>query len=164
LENPVGVISTHIRKPDQIIQPWQFGHDEAKKTCLWLRGLPQLQPTESVQRPAWIRCDCGDWWCQRHSEHVYSCACPSIEAWNGDDPYSPRYSNQTPSGQNKLGPSPTRAQERSRTYSGIAEAMAEQWGARKMGLGEEGVSTASVFAGAADRQDDLFAGEAPDGE
>jgi hypothetical protein len=48
LENPVSIISSKIRKPDQIIQPWQFGHDASKKTCLWLKGLPVLQPTQVV--------------------------------------------------------------------------------------------------------------------
>lgn len=48
LENPIGVISTHIRKPDQIIQPWQFGHGETKATCLWLKGLPPLRATNIV--------------------------------------------------------------------------------------------------------------------
>ena len=93
LENPVGCISTKYRKPDQIIQPWQFGHPESKATCLWLKGLPLLAPTNVLQLPP-----------------------------NG------RWANQTPSGQNKLGPSETRAMERSRTYQGIAEAMADQWG------------------------------------
>lgn len=92
LENPVSVISTRIRKPDQIIQPWQFGHDESKKTCLWLKNLPLLKPTNIILKD--------------------------------------RYSNQTPSKQNKLGPSPNRWKERSRTYTGIAEAMAEQWGSK----------------------------------
>lgn len=54
LENPIGVISTRIRKPDQIVQPWQFGHGETKATCLWLKNLPKLEPTnivsERVQR------------------------------------------------------------------------------------------------------------------
>ena len=48
IENPVGIMRTHYRKPDQIIQPWQFGHGETKATCLWLRGLPKLRPTEVV--------------------------------------------------------------------------------------------------------------------
>jgi len=48
LENPVSIISSHIRKPDQIIQPWMFGHGETKATCLWLKGLPHLQPTAIV--------------------------------------------------------------------------------------------------------------------
>ena len=91
IENPVGIMSTYWRKPDQIIQPWQFGHDASKKTCLWLKGLPHLAPHLS----------------------------PIIKD---------RYANQTPSGQNKLGPSPGRAMMRSKTYSGIANAMAEQWG------------------------------------
>lgn len=63
LENPIGVLSTKYRKPDQVIQPWQFGHKEMKATCLWLRGLPKLQPTNIVgpppkdkeQRKAWAR-------------------------------------------------------------------------------------------------------------
>lgn len=49
LENPIGIISTHIRKPDQIIQPWQFGHGETKATCLWLKNLPLLVPTKIVK-------------------------------------------------------------------------------------------------------------------
>ena len=93
LENPVGCISTRIRKPDQIIQPWQFGHAESKKTCLWLKNLPPLQPTDVLPLPA-----------------------------NGV------WSNQTPSGQNRLAPSPDRWKERSKTYPGIATAMAAQWG------------------------------------
>jgi len=93
LENPVGCISTRILKPDQKIQPWQFGHPESKTTCLWLKGLPLLVPTNVLQLPP-----------------------------------SGRWSNQTPSGQNKLGPSPGRAMQRSRTYVGIARAMAKQWG------------------------------------
>ena len=84
IENPVGVISTHIRPPDQIIQPWQFGHGETKATCLWLKGLPKLQPTNIVA---------------------------------GREPRI-----------HKMAPGPNRGKERSRTYAGIAEAMAEQWG------------------------------------
>jgi site-specific DNA-cytosine methylase len=49
IENPIGIMSTHYRKPDQIIQPWWFGHGETKATCLWLKGLPKLQPTEIVE-------------------------------------------------------------------------------------------------------------------
>jgi hypothetical protein len=94
LENPVGCISTKIRKPDQTIHPWQFGHPESKGTCLWLKGLPLLKPTNVLPKPT-----------------------------------SGRWENQTPSGQNKLGPSANRWAIRSKTYSGIAEAMAEQWGA-----------------------------------
>ena len=85
LENPVSVISTRIRPPDQIIQPWQHGHPETKKTCLWLRGLPPLQPSQEVEGRA------------------------------------PRVHREPPS--------PDRWKNRSRTFTGIAEAMAEQWGA-----------------------------------
>lgn len=83
LENPVSIISSEIRKPDQIIQPWMFGHGETKTTCLWLKGLPPLVPTNIVDgREARIH---------------------------------------------RMPPSPTRWKERSRTYEGVAEAMAEQW-------------------------------------
>ena len=93
LENPVGCISSRIRKPDQIIQPWHFGDDASKKTCLWLKGLPRLIGTNMLEGDA-----------------------------------KTRRANQTASGQNKLGPSPDRWKERSRTYQGIANAMALQWG------------------------------------
>lgn len=84
LENPVSVISSAIRKPDQIIQPWQYGHGETKATCLWLKNLPPLQPTKIVEgRKARI--------------HM-------------------------------MPPGPDRWKERSRTYQGIANAMAAQWG------------------------------------
>jgi len=84
LENPVSVISTKVRKPDQIIQPWQFGHGETKATCLWLKGLPKLAPTDVVDgRDAKVH---------------------------------------------RMPPSENRWRERSRTYGGIAAAMAEQWG------------------------------------
>ena len=84
LENPISIISSRIRKPDQIIQPWQFGHGEVKATCLWLKNLPKLVPTNVVdgRYPA----------C-----HLAS-------------------------------PGPDRWKIRSRTYQGIADAMAEQWG------------------------------------
>jgi len=93
IENPVGIMSTKWRRPDQTIQPWQFGHPESKTTCLWLKNLPPLKRTNVLPLPK-----------------------------------SGRWSNQTPSGQNKLGPSPERAQNRGRTYEGIAKAMASQWG------------------------------------
>lgn len=92
IENPVGIMSTLWRKPDQVVQPWQFGHPESKATCLWLKNLPPLEPTLVLPKPA-----------------------------------SGRWENQTPSGQNKLGPSPERAQNRGRTYEGIARAMSTQW-------------------------------------
>ena len=84
IENPVSIISSRIRKPDQIIQPWQFGHGETKATCLWLKNLPLLKPTIIV---------------------------------NGRE-------NRI----HKMPPSENRWRERSRTYQGIADAMAEQWG------------------------------------
>ncbi len=93
LENPVSCISTRIRKPDQIIQPWYFGEDASKKTCLWLKNLPLLKETNRLP---------------------------------GDS--KTRRANQTPSGQNNIGPSADRWKERSRTYLGIADAMAKQWG------------------------------------
>ena len=96
VENPVMhkyAIERIGRKQDQSIQPYQFGHAESKRTCLWLKGLPLLQPTNTLEKP-----DCGYW------------------------------NNQTPSGQNKLGPSKNRGLLRSITYQGIADAMAEQWG------------------------------------
>jgi hypothetical protein len=95
LENPISIISSRVRKPNQIIQPWQFSCPESKSTCLWLKNLPNLIPTDILPLPA-----------------------------------SGRWSNQTPSGQNKLGPSPDRWKERSKTYQGIAEAMATQWGGK----------------------------------
>jgi hypothetical protein len=133
LENPIGCLSTKYRKPDQILQPYQFGHPESKSTCLWLKDLPPLKPTNILSPPpAWIRCDCcDDFICTIHKMHVADCSCPEIDVWavKDIDPYTTggRWKNQTPSGQNKIGPSPDRWKERSRTYTGIAEAMAEQW-------------------------------------
>lgn len=84
LENPVSVISSKIRKPDQVIQPWQHGHGETKATCLWLKNLPKLQPSNVVDG---------------RDQRIW-----------------------------KMPPSADRWKERSRTFSGIAEAMALQWG------------------------------------
>lgn len=84
LENPVSIISSRIRKPDQIIQPWQFGHGETKATCLWLKNLPKLEPTNIVDG---------------RENRVH-----------------------------RMAPGPQRWKERSRTYQGVAEAMAAQWG------------------------------------
>jgi len=85
LENPISVLSSLWRKPDQIIQPWQFGHGETKATCLWLKGLTPLQPTNIVDG---------------REQRVF-----------------------------RLPPSADRWKERSRTFPGIAAAMADQWGA-----------------------------------
>jgi hypothetical protein len=100
IENPVGCISTRIRKADQYIQPHEFGHDASKKTGLWLQGLPILTGTKDIA--------------------------PRIVNKNGKE-YK-RWDNQTDAGQNRLPPSEDRATNRSRTYKGIAEAMAVQWG------------------------------------
>jgi hypothetical protein len=98
IENPKGCISTKIRKPFQIIQPYEFGHDASKETHLWLDGLMPLRPpVDGYVEPRWV---------------------------GG----LPRWANQTDSGQNKLSPSETRARDRARTYPGIARAKAEQWG------------------------------------
>jgi hypothetical protein len=89
VENPISVISSKIRKPDQIIQPWQYGHGETKATCLWLKNLPKLVPTNIVEgREARVH---------------------------------------------KMPPGPNRWKERSRTYEGIAAAMAAQWGGLALG-------------------------------
>lgn len=84
LENPISIISSHIRKPDQIIQPWQFGHGETKATCLWLQNLLKLQPTNIVEG---------------REQRIW-----------------------------KMPPGENRWKERSRTFEGIAQAMANQWG------------------------------------
>ncbi len=84
IENPVCIMSSHWRKPDQTIQPWQFGHGETKATCLWLKGLPPLKPTNIVEG----------------RENRIHRMPPSADRWK----------------------------ERSKTYPGIAQAMAEQWG------------------------------------
>lgn len=83
IENPIGVMSTHYRRTDQIIQPWQFGHGETKSTCLWLKNLPKLQPTNVVSG---------------REQRIW-----------------------------KMAPSQNRAKERSKTFPGIASAMASQW-------------------------------------
>ena len=152
LENPVSIISSRIRKPDQIVQPWMFGHDASKKTCLWLKGLPRLMPTAVVAPAHWQRvvyahelpeCPCcGEPFCTTHDEHYSDCICigpheedVTIKTIDGVDfgtraspPVRPLWGNQTPSGQNKLGPSADRWKIRSATYQGIADAMADQWG------------------------------------
>lgn len=110
IENPVGIMSRLYRKPDQIIQPWQFGHPESKATCLWLQGLPTLIPTK-ICDPVW---------------HENLTAKGKKTAKNHNRPQV-RWENQTPSGQNKLPPSADRGKLRSITYAGIAAAMADQW-------------------------------------
>lgn len=117
VENPVSCISSRIRKPDQIVQPHMFGEDASKKTCLWLKNLPLLVPTNQVEGKLYC---CGS---PLPNDDKY--ACPNC---HGTKKAQRIWANQTPSGQNKLGPSPDRWKERSRTYQGIANAMASQWG------------------------------------
>ena len=120
IENPIGCISSRIRKPDQIIQPHQYGDDASKSTCLWLKGLPKLHPTNHVH-PRMV-CGCGNTYSSPADDEW---ACPVC---NGKHKALPRWANQTDSGQNKLGPSDDRWKERARTYQGWADAMAWQWG------------------------------------
>lgn len=151
VENPVSVISSRIRKPDQIIQPWWFGDDASKKTCLWLKGLPKLVPDfDSIIEPkGWglVRfaaemqeCDqCGEPYCMRCFAHFGECKCfgPTMDditykqqdgvLFGAYEPVPMRWGNQTPSGQNKLGPSDDRWKIRSATYPGIAAAFVKQW-------------------------------------
>ena len=97
IENPIGYMSTKWRKPDQIIQPYMFGHPARKATCLWLKGLPALKPTNVVEPEI-------------------------IQYKNGkgtDSPWHMETMNLTPE---------ERAKARSKTYFGVAAAMAEQWG------------------------------------
>lgn len=85
LENPVGVISTRIRKPDQVIQPWMFGHGETKKTCLWLKGLPLLKPTKVVdgrEQRVWKMSPGADRW-KKRSETYEGVAEAMAEQWGG---------------------------------------------------------------------------------
>lgn len=119
LENPVSIISTRIRKPDQIVQPYQFGHDASKKTCLWLNGLEPISGTQYVE-PRYFCCGL-----EIDVAAVGMRGCPNC---CGDNLAKPRWGNQTASGQNKLAPSKDRWKERSKTYEGIALAMAQQWG------------------------------------
>lgn len=120
IENPVGVIPSRTGlKATQIVNPYQYGHDASKRTCLWLRGdLEVLKPTKIISP----KHGCG--------------ACKVKFPFDEDDKFcpvcgdrmKPVYGNQTPSGQNNLGPSEDRWRIRSATYDGIAKAMAETWG------------------------------------
>jgi site-specific DNA-cytosine methylase len=92
IENPIGIMSTQWRKPDQIIQPWMFGHPERKATCLWLKELPKLIPTDNVKAEMELLPRC-----KQQRIHYMS-------------------------------PSPKRSKLRSKTFTGIAKAMAQQWG------------------------------------
>lgn len=123
IENPIGIMSTRYRKPDQIIQPWMFGHGETKATCLWLKNLPKLEPTDVVV-PEWaIRAD-GSVHLSKKGKHdspthfltgrtTRILKGPQLEQWERI---------------HKMPPGPDRWKNRSRTYQGIADAMAAQWG------------------------------------
>lgn len=102
IENPVGVLSSQWRDPDQFIQPYEYGNNASKKTCLWLKGLPKLLPT--ALHP------------------------PRLALNNSGRGYVLRWGNQTDSGQNKEPPSANRWKVRSTTWQGWADAMAAQWG------------------------------------
>lgn len=120
MENPIGHMSGKLGLPKpQIIQPWQFGDDASKATCLWLKGLPELTfDSNKTFPPRYVCQDCGFTW--HNGWAGDECSCGSLKVL-------PRWSNQTNSGQNKLPPSKGRAHDRAVTYSGIAKAMAEQW-------------------------------------
>lgn len=105
LENPVGVISTRIRKASQYVQPYDYGDDASKRTGLWLDNLPLLTPLRGQRVPGRM-----------------------VEYPPGSGKMVERWANQTDSGQNKLGPSEDRWAERSVTYGGIADAMVRVWG------------------------------------
>lgn len=104
LENSIGVLSTRWRSPDQIVQPFQFGDDASKATCLWLHNLPPLT-IDPAKR----------------------CKGRLVEWPRGSGKIVERWANQTDSGQNRLPPSEDRSAKRAVTYPGIARAMAEQW-------------------------------------
>jgi len=126
LENPIGCISTQIRPPDQKIQPWQFGHDASKNTCLWLKGVKPLEHTEIIAPKGYKPTTFKSRLPIRGFN--YKKICGYLFATILKPMPKPIWGNQTPSGQNKLAPSPDRAKLRSKTYTGIGKAMAEQWG------------------------------------
>jgi len=134
LENPLGCISTRIRKYDQRIQPWQFGDDASKSTCLWLKGLPKLQYTKIIPPKLWKRVV----WINPGSDEIgpNERGVEYIEIDNirfgfrreyGGYVPKPIWGNQTYSGQNNASPTEDRDMIRSKTYEGIASAMASQW-------------------------------------
>ena len=104
VENPIGIMSTRYRKPDCVVQPWQFGHSETKATCLWLKNLPSLVPTNIIKKPE------GGWENQQISNGKYT-----------------GFKNYDENGKILAWNDPRTKVIRSRTYIGIAEAMAEQW-------------------------------------
>lgn len=130
LENPIGCISTQVGSPTQIIQPHHFGEDASKATCLWLWNLPKLRddPWEEWVKPRWVCGACG----RVSADEEARCwndqkGQPLCHRCEGTPRLAPRWANQTDSGQNRLGPSESRATNRARTYPKIAAAMAKQW-------------------------------------
>lgn len=120
IENPVSILSTRIRPADQIIQPYEFGSDASKKTCLWLKGLPPLIINLAQYVLPRLVCDV----CHKVDPHPTIDECCSC----GSTRLKKRWANQTNSGQNRLGPSERRSAMRAETYPGIADAFAIQWG------------------------------------
>ena len=102
IENPVGVLSSVWRKPDQYVQPWWFGHPYTKKTGLWLKGLPPLEPTDEV-KPTATWCSNNQSWRRRDGTRVRITLPPQRELAGS-------------------------SRQRSLTFEGLANAMAEQWG------------------------------------
>jgi hypothetical protein len=123
IENPISVISSRIRKPDQIIQPWMFGENASKKTCLWLKNLPKLVSSEVIPPVGWEVVNEGT---AKEAGAVYK-KVNGTTFVNRHSLSKLTWGNQTPSGQNKLGPSDDRWKIRSETYQGVAEAFAKQW-------------------------------------
>lgn len=127
IENPVGFISTRIREPEQIIQPYQFGDDASKATCLWLKGLRPLHGTKYIRpRVVCAACEFMTQGAPDEADRMEEKGCPECGA--DASRVRPRWANQTDSGQNRLSPSAVRWKLRSQTYQGIADAMAQQWG------------------------------------
>jgi hypothetical protein len=120
IENPVSVISSRIGKPDQVVNPYDFGEDASKKTCLWLKGLPTLITSPERYIAPRLVC-CGETLAESVGDRGCANCC-------GDKKALRRWGNQTDSGQNKLPPTADRWKIRSTTYQGIANAMAKQWG------------------------------------
>lgn len=104
IENPVSVISSKIKKPSQVIQPWQFGHEAQKTTCLWLKNLPLLKPTSIVGK----------------GEFYITPSGKKMPAWMSDTNYE--NGKKIPWNSDDL------KKIRSKTFQGIADAMADQWG------------------------------------
>ena len=102
IENPIGCISSRIRKPDVVVHPWWFGDDASKSTCLWLKRLPLLMPTKIVEPRL-------------------------VEYPKGSGKMKKRWGNQLASGHDKFSPSEDRPIKRALTFPGVAEQMAAQW-------------------------------------